>query len=218
VKKATLHHHHAAVVALLSGLTLSGVANADPDSASGGDAVQEITVTARHWEELILDVPESVQAISGKTLELKNTVTLADITTQTPSLFDQVGNPRNTSLAIRGLGVTSSAGDGLENMVGVYFDGVYQGRPGMALQDLIDIDSFEVLRGPQGTLFGRNSEVGALNITTQNPSFTPDETVEASFGNDSFFQGKAIITGPIKDKIAFRTYCAFGAAHPRHVE
>lgn len=183
----------------------AAVANVATDTALGGDTVQEMIVTARHRAEILQDVPVSVQAISGKTLELKNTISLSDIVAQTPGLFDQIGNPRNTSLAIRGVGVTSSAGDGLDNMVGVYFDGVYQGRPGMALQDLIDIDSFEVLRGPQGTLFGRNSEVGALNITTQNPSFTPGETFEASFGNDSFAQGKAIITGPLNDKVAFRT-------------
>ena len=178
---------------------------AKTDTASGDDAVQEMVVTARHRVEVLQDVPESVQAISGKTLELKNTISLSDIVAQTPGLFDQIGNPRNTSLAIRGVGVTSSAGDGLDNMVGVYFDGVYQGRPGMALQDLIDIDSFEVLRGPQGTLFGRNSEVGALNITTQKPSFAPSESFEASFGNDGFAQGKAIISGPLNDKVAFRT-------------
>jgi iron complex outermembrane receptor protein len=204
VKKVTLAYQVSAV-ALLGGLALSSLARAEPGVASTTDTVQEVTVTARHRAELLQDVPESVQAISGKTLELKNTVTLSDITAQTPSLFDQIGNPRNTSLAIRGVGVTSSAGDGLDNMVGVYFDGVYQGRPGMALQDLIDIDSFEVLRGPQGTLFGRNSEVGALNITTQSPSFTPGENLELSYGNDSYVQGEAIFTGPITDKIAFRT-------------
>jgi iron complex outermembrane receptor protein len=204
VKRGNFHHQVSAI-ALLSGVTLSGVARADEAPPSIPDTVQEVVVTARHREETLQSVPESVQAISGKTLELKNTITLSDITAQTPGLFDQIGNPRNTSLAIRGVGVTSSAGDGLDNMVGVYFDGVYQGRPGMALQDLIDIESFEVLRGPQGTLFGRNSEVGALNITTQNPSFTPGENVELSFGNDGYVQGEAIFTGPITDKIAFRT-------------
>jgi iron complex outermembrane receptor protein len=177
---------------------------------TSSNSLPEVIVTARHVAENLQDVPESVQAISGATLERKNTVTLSDLVSQTPSLFDQIGNPRNTSLAIRGVGVTSSAGDGLDNMVGVYFDGVYQGRPGMALQDLVDIDSFEVLRGPQGTLFGRNSEVGALNITTENPSFTPSESLEFSSGNYSFEQGKAILTGPINDKVAFRTVL-FGA-------
>lgn len=198
-------HQQVSAVAFLSGLALAGAAKADTEAAPAADTVQEVTVTARHREELLQNVPESVQAITGGTLELKNTVTLSDITAQTPGLFDQIGNPRNTSLAIRGVGVTSSAGDGLDNMVGVYFDGVYQGRPGMALQDLIDIDSFEVLRGPQGTLFGRNSEAGALNVTTQNPSFTPGENLELSVGNDSYVQGEAIFTGPITDKIAFRT-------------
>jgi iron complex outermembrane receptor protein len=175
------------------------------DDSTNSTSLQDVIVTARHVAENLLDVPESVQAISGVTLERKNTVTLSDLVAQTPGLFDQIGNPRNTSLAIRGVGVTSSAGDGLDNMVGVYFDGVYQGRPGMALQDLIDIDSFEVLRGPQGTLFGRNSEVGALNITTQAPSFTPSENLEFSTGNDSYDQAKAIITGPLNSQVAFRT-------------
>ena len=174
-------------------------------AAAGSDSVQEVIVTARHRAESLQTIPVSVQAITGQTLELKNTISLPDIVAQTPGLFDQIGNPRNTSLAIRGLGVTSSAGDGLDNMVGVYFDGVYQGRPGMALQDLIDIDTFEVLRGPQGTLFGRNSEVGALNITTQRPNFTPSQTIEGSFGNYSFVQGKAIINIPLNDKVASRT-------------
>jgi iron complex outermembrane receptor protein len=195
----------AAVFVVAGGLAASGATGAKADPKPTDDPTSEVTVTARHRTEILQDVPESVQAISGKTLERKNTVNLSDVTAQTPGLFDQIGNPRNTSLAIRGVGVTSSAGDGLDNMVGVYFDGVYQGRPGMALQDLIDIDSFEVLRGPQGTLFGRNSEVGALNITTNKPSFNPAETFEISFGNDSFVQAKAILTGPVTDKIAFRT-------------
>lgn len=203
--KVTFWHYTGAVV-LLWGLTLPRVGQADTNPGSDSDnTVQVVIVTARHRQENLQNVPESVQAISGQTLELKNTVTLSDITAQTPGLFDQIGNPRNTSLAIRGIGVTASAGDGLDNMVGVYFDGVYQGRPGMSLQDLIDIDSFEVLRGPQGTLFGRNSEAGALNITTKNPSFTPAQTFEVSSGNYGFDQGKAILTGPISENVAYRT-------------
>ena len=204
--KAMLYRH-AAAAALLAGFSLARAADAQTDAPASAptNTVDEVTVTARHRTESLQDVPESVQAISGRTLEEKNTVTLADITTQTPGLFDQVGNPRNTSIAIRGVGVTSSAGDGLDNLVGVYFDGVYQGRPGLALQDLIDVDAFEVLRGPQGTLFGRNSEVGALNITTNRPSSTRGETFEATFGNYGFDQIKAILTGPITDRITFRT-------------
>ena len=204
MKKETFRRY-TTTVALLGGLTFSAGVQADTRADADSDVVPEVTVTARHREESLQDVPLSVQAISGQTLELKNTVTLSDITAQTPGLFDQIGNPRNTSIAIRGVGVTSSAGDGLDNMVGVYFDGVYQGRPGMALQDLIDIDSFEVLRGPQGTLFGRNTEAGALNITTQKPTFTQSETIELTSGNYSFDQVKLILNGPITDSIAYRT-------------
>lgn len=195
--------------ALLSGLSLAAAATAADNeteaSLIGGTTVQEITVTARHRSENIEDVPVSVQALSGDVLEQKGTITLADLQYQAPGLFNSPSNPRNTSLGIRGIGVTGSAGDGIDNMVGVYFDGVYQGRPGMALQDLIDIDSFEILRGPQGTLFGRNTEAGALNITTNKPSFTPGLSAEVSFGNDTFAQQKLTLTGPITDKVAFRT-------------
>lgn len=207
--KKKLSSRYVSSVALIGGLTLSAGVQADTGADAEADAdsgaIAEVTVTARHREESLQDVPLSIQAISGQTLELKNTTTLSDITAQTPGLFDQIGNPRNTSLAIRGIGVSSTAGDGLDNMVGVYFDGVYQGRPGMALQDLIDIDSFEVLRGPQGTLFGRNTEAGALNITTQKPTFTQSESVEITSGNYSFNQAKVILNGPITDSIAYRT-------------
>ena len=185
--------------------TDSGSTPTVTNDSAGGNTLEPVIVTARHRAENLLTVPESAQAITGKALETKGTVSLSDIVYQTPGLFDQIGNPRNTSLAIRGVGVTSSAGDALDNMVGVYFDGVYQSRPGMALQDLIDIDSFEVLRGPQGTLFGRNSEVGALNITTENPTFSRSENAELSFGNDSFTQAKAVLNFPINDKVASRT-------------
>jgi len=197
-----------AALALLSGLALSGGARADDDAESvlvGSDVIQEVKVTARHRSEDIQTVPVSVQAISGDTLLEKGTITLADLQYEAPGLFNSPSNPRNTSLGIRGIGVTGSAGDGIDNMVGVYFDGVYQGRPGMALQDLIDIDSFEILRGPQGTLFGRNTEAGALNITTVKPSFTPSLWAEASFGNDTFLQQKVILNAPITEKVASRT-------------
>lgn len=175
------------------------------NSAQLSDTVETVIVTARHREENIQDVPESVQAISGETLEEKNTVDLQSLIYQTPGLNSTGGNPRNFSVLIRGIGYAPTAADGLDNAIGVYINGVYQSRPGQVLQDLVDVDSFEVLRGPQGTLFGRNAAAGALNITTNAPSFTPDETFEVSAGNYSFFQGKAILTGPITDNIAFRT-------------
>jgi iron complex outermembrane recepter protein len=168
------------------------------------NTVETVIVTARHREENIQDVPESVQAISGDTLEQKGTIDLQSLIAQTPGLNSTGGNPRNFSVLIRGIGYAPTAADGLDNAIGVYINGVYQSRPGQVLQDLVDVDSFEVLRGPQGTLFGRNAAAGALNITTNAPSFTPSETFEVSAGNYSFFQGKAIVGGAITDNIAFR--------------
>jgi iron complex outermembrane receptor protein len=183
------------------------LAAADTQLVSSGKdgGVETVIVTARHRAENNQDIPVSLQAISGETLERKGTIDLQSLIAQTPGLNSTGGNPRNFSVLIRGIGYAPTAADGLDNAIGVYIDGVYQARPGQVLQDLVDVDSFEVLRGPQGTLFGRNAAAGALNITTNKPSFTPSETFELSAGNYSFFQGKAILTGPITDNIAFRT-------------
>jgi iron complex outermembrane receptor protein len=180
-------------------------AQAAPAVGADSDSDDEVVVTARRRAENIRDVPISVQAVSGETLERKGTIDLQSLVEQTPGLNSTGGNPRNFSVTIRGIGYAPTAADGLDNAIGVYFDGVYQARPGQVLQDLVDVKSFEVLRGPQGTLFGRNAAAGALNVTFNKPSFTPSQTFEASYGRYDFAQGKAIITGPITENIAFRT-------------
>lgn len=199
--------------ALLAGASmLAPIASAAAEPAAdvpavADDAAREgdVVVTARRRAENIQDVPISVQAISGETLLRKGTIDLQSIIDQTPGLNATGGNPRNFSVTIRGIGYAPTAADGLDNAIGVYFDGVYQARPGQVLQDLVDVQSFEVLRGPQGTLFGRNAAAGALNITFNKPAFTPEATLEASYGRYNFAQGKAIVTGPITADLAFRT-------------
>jgi len=108
-------------------------------------------------------------------------------------------------LNIRGLG--SSFGltnDGIDPGVGFYVDGVYYARPAATAIDFVDVDRIEVLRGPQGTLFGKNTTAGAFNITTRAPSFTPGATFETSYGNLNYIQAKASITGPISKTLAAR--------------
>lgn len=208
MKLATQRGRWSVARALLAGaslLALPTLARAQDAVGIGNDRGEDVVVTARRRAENIQDVPISVQAISGETLQRKGTIDLQSLIDQTPGLNSTGGNPRNFSITIRGIGYAPTAADGLDNAIGVYFDGVYQARPGQVLQDLVDVQSFEVLRGPQGTLFGRNAAAGALNITFNKPSFTPSQTFEASYGRYNFAQGKAIVTGPITENIAFRT-------------
>jgi iron complex outermembrane receptor protein len=166
--------------------------------------VEDVIVTARRTSERAQEVPISLSVVSGKTLTDTGAYTLTDLQANTPSLVAYNSNPRNSSVAIRGIGL-SSASDGLDYSVGVYVDGVYLGRPGMALEDLIDVDQIEVLRGPQGTLFGRNTSAGVLNITTAKPSFDFGGTAEASVGNYGYNQERLSATGPlVRDVLAFR--------------
>jgi outer membrane receptor protein involved in Fe transport len=104
---------------------------------------------------------------------------------------------------VRGIG-NNPASDGLEGSAGIYLDNVYLGRPGMAVFDLLDVEQLELLRGPQGTLFGKNTTAGVLNITTRKPTFTPESSVEASGGEDGYFQGKGTFSGPLTDTLAGR--------------
>lgn len=171
---------------------------------SGASDVAEVVVTARREQERAQDIPVAVAALPAKTLEQNRAYTLADVQTLVPGMVAYQSNARNSSIGIRGIGV-SSAADGLDTTVGVYVDGVYLGRPGMALEDLIDVDQVEVLRGPQGTLFGRNAAAGVVNITTKAPSFTQQVTLEGSYGNFDYEQLKASVSGPlVPDLVAAR--------------
>jgi iron complex outermembrane receptor protein len=175
-------------------------ATATDATASGASEVADLVVTARHESEKAQDVPIAIAALPAKALTQSGAYSLADVQNLVPSLVAFQSNARNSSIGIRGIGV-SSAADGLDTTVGVYIDGVYLGRPGMALEDLVDVDQVEVLRGPQGTLFGRNAAAGVANITTKAPSFTPDITFEGSYGNYNYEQIKASLTGPIVDGV-----------------
>jgi iron complex outermembrane receptor protein len=176
---------------------------------TGASDVAQIVVTARRESERAQDIPVAVAALPAKTLEQNRAYTLADVQTLVPSMVAFQSNARNSSIGIRGIGV-SSAADGLDTTVGVYVDGVYLGRPGMALEDLIDVDQVEVLRGPQGTLFGRNAAAGVVNVTTKAPSFTPDLTVEGSYGNFNYEQVKASFSGPLVDGLVAARLTVFG--------
>jgi iron complex outermembrane receptor protein len=172
------------------------VSNTDAVDSDGHGRLEDVVVTARRRAENAQEVPIPITAITGKSLEESGQYRLEDLNERLPSLNAQFANPRQTSIAVRGLG-NNPANDGLESSVGVYLDDVYLGRPGMANQDLVDIDQVSLLRGPQGTLFGKNTTAGVLNITTRAPSFTPDGTVETSAGNYGYYQVQGTLSGPL---------------------
>ncbi len=171
-----------------------------------GVAVDEVLVTARHREESAQSVPIALSVVTVDSLAQTGTGNVSLLPQLVPSLQVLSTNPRNTAITIRGLGASYGlANDGLEQGVGVYVDQVYNSRPATATFDFVDIEQIEVLRGPQGTLFGKNTTAGALNITTRAPSFTPEAQAEFSYGNFNFLQGKASVSGPLyKDVLAAR--------------
>lgn len=170
---------------------------------------EPIIVTARQRPEKAQDVPAALSVIGGQLLERSYTLNTQGLTTLVPALNYSSANPRNTAFTIRGLGssvvAVSQANDGLEPGVGYYVDGVYHARPATAAFDFSDIARIEVLRGPQGTLFGKNTTAGAINIVSQAPSFTSGTNIELSAGERRFVQARVSATGPlIGDTLAYR--------------
>ncbi|MEP9402801.1 TonB-dependent receptor [Sphingomonas sp. VNH70] len=174
----------------------------EPAAQRGGD---EIVVTARRREENVQDVPVAVSVLGAATLEAQGTYNLNRLTQLQPTLQFFSTNPRNTFINIRGLGAPFGlTNDGFEQGVGIYIDQVYYNRIAAATLDFVDVERIETLRGPQGTLYGKNTTAGAINITTRAPSFTFEGRAEVSAGNYEFKQGKVSVSGPLTDKLAAR--------------
>lgn len=164
-----------------------------------------VTVTSRRREESAQEIPIAVSVVSGNFIAQAGAFNPNRIKELVPSVQLYTSNPRNTGINIRGIGSPFGlTNDGLDPGVGFYVDGVYYARPAAATLDFIDVDQIEVLRGPQGTLFGKNTTAGAFNITTRKPSFTPGADFELSYGNYNFVQAKASVTGPLSKTLALR--------------
>ncbi|RON98336.1 TonB-dependent receptor [Pseudomonas moraviensis] len=172
-------------------------------AAANASQLETVTVTTRRREESSQDVPTPMSVLSGQNLETQRVYRIQDLQQLVPSVNVAYMHARQSSVSIRGLG-NNPASDGLEGSVGLYIDNVYLGRPGMAVFDLMDIEQLEVLRGPQGTLFGKNTTAGVINISTRAPSFTPERSIETSVGEDGYFQTKGTISGPLNDQLAGR--------------
>jgi iron complex outermembrane receptor protein len=165
----------------------------------------EVVVSSRRRIEKVQDVPIAVSVITGKQAEQTGAFNVNRIKELVPSVQLYSSNPRNTGINIRSLGSPFGlTNDGIDPGVGFYVDGVYYARPAATTLDFIDVEQIEVLRGPQGSLFGKNTTSGAFNITTRKPSFTSGADFEVSYGNYSFLQAKASVTGALGKKVAGR--------------
>lgn len=199
---------------LLCGVAPAAIAQTAPpavDAAAGavdadaGATVGELTVTARRREETVQSVPLAVSVIGGDKVDATGAFNVGRLQQLTPTLQYYSSNPRNTAVNIRGLGVPFGlTSDGFEQGVGFYIDDVYNSRVATATFDFLDVSRIEVLRGPQGTLYGKNTTAGAVNITTNQPTFDFEAKAEVSVGNLAFKQAKAAISGPLSDTIAAR--------------
>ena len=165
----------------------------------------DIIVTAQGRAQALADVPVAVSAISAETLQNSGANDIRQLNQVAPSLLvSSTGSEANGSARIRGIG-TVGDNPGLESSVAVFIDGVYRSRSGIGLNELGEIDRVEVLRGPQGTLGGRNSSAGLISIISKAPSFTRISAgAEATYGNYDFLRLSGNINVPLSDKIAAR--------------
>ncbi len=167
----------------------------------------EIIVTATRRAESLQDVPIAVTAVLPEDLERQGVVNIQNLTSVAPSFSTSQAQTASGTvvLRIRGVGTTSN-NIGFESAVGVFIDGAYQSRPGVALGEFVDVERVEVLRGPQGTLFGRNTSAGALNVVNVRPNLDEFEGfVNATYGNFNHQNLQGAINIPLAEgKLAAR--------------
>ena len=183
--------------------SLPGLAQVQ-SAQSATSLMEEVVVTARKREQNLQDVSVSVMALPETLLQDSFITDSQDLTQLVPSLnIQRTGAPRGSSFNIRGIG-TQSFSSAVEPSVSTVVDGVVMGRSGMAFMQLLDVDRIEVLRGPQGTLFGKNSTAGVIHIITQEPSDEFTASVSATMIEDDEAKGGFTVSGPLTDSLGYR--------------
>lgn len=189
-----------AMIALFSTGALAQAQETEVEPESGG--VEEIVVTAQKREETAQRVPIAITAISPQTLNDTGFDNLANLTKLAPSL--QLSNFGPIAfVTMRGIGNENTTAGG-DPGVAIHFDGVYLGRPVGALFQAFDTERVEVLRGPQGTLYGRNATGGSINYITNKPTDTFEFTGDATYGNYNWMRGRAAVNLPVSDSFKLR--------------
>lgn len=163
-------------------------------SADAGD--DEIIVTARRREETLRDVPIAISVVGGDLLRGQNVNNVPELINLIPAITLRPSGPKDTGLLIRGLG-TITTSPGAEPTVSMVLDGVVLARPGQMVADLLDVDRIEVLRGPQGTLFGKNASAGVISITTRSPTPENGGYAEANYYTGGEYRVVGVVNGEL---------------------
>ncbi|MGQ0660048.1 TonB-dependent receptor [Sphingosinicella sp.] len=188
----------------LTALATPAYAQGGAQPAQTAENDDAIVVTAQGRRQPLQDVPLAVSAVNSESLQNSGANDIRQLNQLAPSLLvSSTGTEANGSVRIRGIG-TVGDNPGLESSVAVFIDGVYRSRSGIGLNELGEVERIEVLRGPQGTLFGRNASAGLLHVITQRPRFEFGGMAEVTYGNYDYIRGQAAITGPITQQLAAR--------------
>lgn len=159
--------------------------------------LEEVLVSASRRVESLQEVPMSVSAFSQEFLQDSGVNQLTDLEQYTPNLkINASTDSRSTSIRIRGIGSVGS-NSGIDPSVGVFIDGVYQGRAGMSISDLIDVQRVEVLRGPQGTLYGKNTSAGAISVITGKPTEQRESLIELGYDSNKRLEARGMVNVPL---------------------
>ncbi|MEN8723572.1 MAG: TonB-dependent receptor [Alphaproteobacteria bacterium] len=162
--------------------------------------IEEIVVSAQKRDQDLQDVPIAVTAVGGEFLQKANIENLQDLQQVAPTVVINTSTSGSEAIfSIRGIG-TAGQNTGLEQSVGVYIDGIYRGRPGSALGDYVDISQIEILRGPQNTLFGKNTSAGVISVGTRKPGFEEYSELEVKYdAENQGFVFRGLTSGPLDD-------------------
>jgi outer membrane receptor protein involved in Fe transport len=183
-----------------------GLVFVSPASAQEGssDIFEEIVVTAQKRAQNIMDVPIAVSAVTGQQIVDAGIKDMADLQQNVPNLIVSGSQTTTTStFSIRGISSTSN-NFGVESSVGLYVDGVYRSRQSSMINDLVDVEAVEVLRGPQGTLFGKNTPAGALQIRTVAASHEQDAFIDLTAGDYNLIKFSGAANFSLTDNLAMR--------------
>ena len=193
----------AGLLAVLMG-SVAGQALAQAPAETEIFGLEEIVVTARKKAESLQNVPIAVTAIDGDALRASAMTDISDLASRTPSFTFQQQNALEQELFIRGIGTVRLNSATADPSVGVFLDEVYIGRRGTATPPIFDLERVEVLRGPQGTLFGKNVVGGAISFITARPRDEFEGYASVGMGNYGAIASQGYVTGALSDKVKAR--------------